>query len=1469
MNRNRLQLIISTLYLATSTFTTQTAEQPLHASEALCINKRSSNYKTLLDIIVTIDNEANDDDTVVKKLTEIFKTAPAGIDLDFTTMSKHFTPLMLACQHNLPKVVDFLCQKGANPNTCARYKSQYETDTFRLPIEIASSNNKNPEIGETLLRYGATPTILLPNGQSLLQNTLLHANLLSPDGDSFMLINKLVNHKAKFCSSFDGAECLEVIVNMHLNSNLINQQLSRITRLFYTILNIDRDKNHLYLSTNPQPSGRPATSPLSIALRANHFKLVSTMLSFTNDKTQIPYMLKKALLQETTCGTGLINNIANDFHLDTFSVIQPIPKEVLEYQDAAGNTPLLCALHCGQNGNEAAKFLIESGAPLDVINKNNETPLLVARRYGSSQEIIKLLEGKFKPNEKTLKSDTGYIMLTDNVEMLKQIVSYGDMFTSSLLTSAICLNATKCTQYILDNIQRFNISEELLTEAFIYAISVDSLPLDAKIKFANKLLETGHIIPSKHILIEVEGRTGSVVTPIDALLINSTVLQKQVVGLMRKLLQMYGSFNLNYTSKFDAYAYASGCTEKPSTKVNLSGSPLTICLQICHPDLVLDLLNLFIRHGADIDYMPDNAGTALFTATMHNDVEATELLLANNASVHIVNGYGETLLHVLAYSKASTANATNFICKFIQRGIDIQHKDICGETAMNVALKYKNTPFAEALAPYLTPQTGTIITQHKAEQNSHDTIPATPVRHDRIPAQPQEPTHIKQETVLDSSMVETSKQIDPLSLLIHAIQSDERDYSIADGIDINAYTDKKNNTALHRAIKLARLEWVDFLLINKARTNIPNQEGETAWTLALEDTTILNLFMKHTKNKELSDLDNIDAHGNSLIHAAVYTHNYQALLILCTNFMQEIRRYIESHNSQGLTPLIIAIKEHDKFALETLLEKYNADPNTQSKEGRSPLLFAIKKNDLDIIKTLLAHGAYARCSDRNGNNALHYASIYASQDSIIDLLQAYGCDIAQTNAAGETPGTINSLGNKKPTARIKAYIERILAEQLKQKSREEKKQKSRKPQSQTQSSYQQSPKAQINTQDTEKNELQHNLSKEELTELYKKCIEQGNVAMLLEFSIDFVQKEITTQAKIAETIDRITQKSSSAMSPRLQVIDRSQSTFQTKNYDILLGGHSHLLEQNLEYLIANEKEAIQISCYCITNPTIYKALLLAATKHNVKIEIILDSTCYAYAWQLLEHLKQHSINVYAISGRESRTRMHNKYALFHSQQIVWTGSPNFTIAGLRHNHESALICREPAIFYKFCKNFNMIAAQIAGYQPITAINQNETPAEKTCTTANFTNLRALLIKLIRKENSQITIAAYMVNDPLILQELNKALEHKPNLHVTIIVDDTTVIDPEIYSNLKYHGEKGFELIRYKAEKTELMHYKCIVFTDQRTVIFGSANITEDALTDKNYENLVVIQDTDDESSTQPSSLIQFCLRYIFPFLNQQ
>ncbi len=108
----------------------------------------------------------------------------------------------------------------------------------------------------------------------------------------------------------------------------------------------------------------------------------------------------------------------------------------------------------------------------------------------------------------------------------------------------------------------------------------------------------------------------------------------------------------------------------------------------------------------------------------------------------------------------------------------------------------------------------------------------------------------------------------------------------------------------------------------------------------------------------------------------------------------------DTRNSDGYTPLGIAVEKNNKEFAELLL-KTGSNPFVMiDKKGRNPAVIALEKNNEAILAAVVKYAG--SLSDIQGNTILHYAAKTSSAETISKLL-SYGLDTSVKNISGETP----------------------------------------------------------------------------------------------------------------------------------------------------------------------------------------------------------------------------------------------------------------------------------------------------------------------------------------------------------------------------------------------------------------------------------------------------------------------------------
>ncbi|XP_030113081.4 ankyrin repeat domain-containing protein 26 isoform X5 [Taeniopygia guttata] len=179
--------------------------------------------------------------------------------------------------------------------------------------------------------------------------------------------------------------------------------------------------------------------------------------------------------------------------------------------------------------------------------------------------------------------------------------------------------------------------------------------------------------------------------------------------------------------------------------------------------------------------------------------------------------------------------------------------------------------------------------------------------------------------------------------------------------------DKAERTALHLACANGHVDVVTFLVENKCKLNLFDNDNRSPLMKAVQcqQEKCVAILLEHGADPNL-----VDADGNTALHLAVLSGNTTVAGLLLQHDAN-----IDAQNKEGCTPLILAVSEHHEEIMEFLLKK-GADVHARDQCERTPLMTAASGGELNVIKVLLRYGADVSHKDTNGWTAEDYAVIH-------------------------------------------------------------------------------------------------------------------------------------------------------------------------------------------------------------------------------------------------------------------------------------------------------------------------------------------------------------------------------------------------------------------------------------------------------------------------------------------------------------
>jgi ankyrin repeat protein len=240
------------------------------------------------------------------------------------------------------------------------------------------------------------------------------------------------------------------------------------------------------------------------------------------------------------------------------------------------------------------------------------------------------------------------------------------------------------------------------------------------------------------------------------------------------------------------------------------------------------------------------------------------------------------------------------------------------------------------------------------------------------------------------------------------------------GADLNAQDSFGNNALIYAAAggHLALARW---LVENGAQTNVRNQIGVTALRRAMtqghkEMVSLLKKYGAEEERQTISQGTSTTYAPGSLLQAA-REGNLDRL-------KQSLARGadVNSRNTEGWTPLMIAVHLGHQEIIRALLEHEPSQVNARNHHGWTPLRFAVEMGDAETLKMLLASGAEANAPDHEGTTALMQAAGEGNLECL-EILLAAGADYRARNKMGETASHIAARQGFERVAKRLALLE--------------------------------------------------------------------------------------------------------------------------------------------------------------------------------------------------------------------------------------------------------------------------------------------------------------------------------------------------------------------------------------------------------------------------------------------------------------
>lgn len=657
-------------------------------------------------------------------------------------------------------------------------------------------------------------------------------------------------------------------------------------------------------------------------------------------------------------GDGIIHDVIRNSDLKSFDWLMTQNVDVNLTNDQ-GSTPLLAA--CAVNKIEFFDDLLSKGADPNIASKWGNTPLFTATGRGQYEMVKKLLEHGADPSfidkdGKTVIHEARPIQFSMGVEddfkpNIYKIINllldnYGEVIDLNKKTdfnTSILINAVDNEPLMLKMIEagtnpnvRFD-SHSGLTPLHV-ACNSGNIPL------IESILANGFDFSVK----DDAGRTAPAL--ILSFMLTKIKDTKQKANDVKKGVQEQMMAALQDPGLSDQ--------EKDEVKQDIETVMQSIDEEIkesiqAEKDNMLTILNMFIKHGLDVNALYDEKQGLHFMhlPVLANDIEMAEKLLDlgfpvdppmakhkkvseyNHKTDSDIKTFLEEIDNIVPSPLLFSVNKLNaeFVDFFIKNGADINAKDFYGNNALYQAIQTEEDIKILRASQFMKKQATQMTAQQRMESSE---------------------TYSEQMKEISSELM--TKRIAVLDKLID------------NGVQIN----NENDDGATVLMLAAKANALDFAGIMAKRYNADilykNENEDTALSVALTS-------------------------GNSLLFREL------------VEIVREQGRFEETNDvlTQAILTAPDDFNARHKF-LKSLASVGNDPLWLNNKEGAIPLIAAIESNEHDVVKVLIEAGANVKIKDDNGNTPLIYAVINKDKQSVL-LLRSAGADVNEANNKGVSP----------------------------------------------------------------------------------------------------------------------------------------------------------------------------------------------------------------------------------------------------------------------------------------------------------------------------------------------------------------------------------------------------------------------------------------------------------------------------------
>ncbi|MCT7546124.1 ankyrin repeat domain-containing protein [Aliarcobacter cryaerophilus] len=566
-------------------------------------------------------------------------------------------------------------------------------------------------------------------------------------------------------------------------------------------------------------------------------------------------------------------------------------------------TPLLLISAITEPSIDIFNMLIKAGADINAKDKKSWTPLHWASGNNHIELVKVLIKAKANLNEKATYSndEEGFFGITplyasitlNNWEIAKLLIEAGADVNLGIETDL------KYTPLLLITSQK-----EPSLDIFNMLIKAGA---DINAKDKNSWTPLHWASRKNHIeLVKVLIKAGAD--------INEKATYYDDEEGFSGITPLYASITLN-NWEIAKLLIEAGADVNLGIETDLKYTPLLLITSQKEPSL--DIFNMLIKAGADINAIDKDSWTPLHYAVKNNHIEIVNLLIEAGADVNIASDTGDKLTPLLLLSSQTEPNM-EILKMLIIAGASVDYSS-------KIVLELKDQ-IIDSMKKNKSSKTDLILFKKLVKNN-----------------------------LLTGQMVDSCNTGD-LKIVKELIKA---------GADINE-KDKNSWTPLHWASSNNHIELVKVLI--KAKAN-------------------LNEKATYSNDKE-------GFSGITPLYASI-TQNHWEIAKLLIEAGSDVNLAKETGNRY--TPLLLITSQKEpSLDIFNMLIKAGADINAKDKYSCTPLHWASSKNHIELVKVLIKAGADINAKDKYSCTPLHWAS----SKNHIELVKVLIKASADINAKG-------------------------------------------------------------------------------------------------------------------------------------------------------------------------------------------------------------------------------------------------------------------------------------------------------------------------------------------------------------------------------------------------------------------------------------------------------------------------------------